>query len=56
VGASLAGAKAAEAARVVTAAMNVNIWDVTDDLRQLIESRAPIDPARLAAPDTRSPR
>jgi 3-phenylpropionate/trans-cinnamate dioxygenase ferredoxin reductase subunit len=36
---------------VVTAAMNVNIWDVTDDLKAIIEARTPIDPARLADPD-----
>jgi len=35
-------------AGVVTAAMNVNIWDVNDQLRALIGAR--IDPARLADP------
>lgn len=33
----------------VTAAMNVNIWDVNDDLRALIGSKA--DPMRLADPE-----
>jgi 3-phenylpropionate/trans-cinnamate dioxygenase ferredoxin reductase subunit len=33
------------AGRRVVAAMNVNVWDVTDDLTRLIESRAPVDPA-----------
>jgi 3-phenylpropionate/trans-cinnamate dioxygenase ferredoxin reductase component len=36
--------------RRVLAGMNVNVWDVTDDLKQLIRSRAEIDPARLADP------
>jgi 3-phenylpropionate/trans-cinnamate dioxygenase ferredoxin reductase component len=39
------------AGRRVVAAMNVNVWDVTDDLTRLIESRAPVDPARLVDPD-----
>jgi len=34
---------------VVTAAMNVNVWDVSDDLRATIGTR--IDPARLADPE-----
>jgi 3-phenylpropionate/trans-cinnamate dioxygenase ferredoxin reductase subunit len=34
-------------AGVVTAAMNVNVWDVVDELKAIIEARAPIDPARL---------
>lgn len=33
---------------VVTAAMNVNIWDVQDDLRALVGKQ--VDPARLADP------
>jgi 3-phenylpropionate/trans-cinnamate dioxygenase ferredoxin reductase subunit len=37
--------------RVVTAAMNVNTWDVVDDLRAIIEARTPIDPIRLTDPD-----
>lgn len=35
----------------VTAAMNVNVWDVADDLKALIATRATVDPARLADPD-----
>ncbi len=34
--------------RRVVAGMNVNVWDVTDDIRALIESGQRIDPARLA--------
>ncbi|MGE3447784.1 MAG: NAD(P)/FAD-dependent oxidoreductase [Microbacteriaceae bacterium] len=37
--------------RVVTAAMNVNIWDVVDDLRAIVEARTPTDPTRLADPN-----
>ena len=36
---------------VVAAAMNANVWDVTDALQTLIRSRARLDPARLADPD-----
>lgn len=36
----------------VTAAMNVNVWDVVDDLRALIDSPKPVDPAALADPGT----
>jgi 3-phenylpropionate/trans-cinnamate dioxygenase ferredoxin reductase component len=35
----------------VWAAMNVNVWDVVDDLQALIRSGAQVDPARLADPD-----
>lgn len=28
---------------ILTAAMNVNVWDVADELRALIETRAPVD-------------
>jgi 3-phenylpropionate/trans-cinnamate dioxygenase ferredoxin reductase subunit len=35
----------------VLAAMNVNVWDVTDDLQRLIRERAVIDDRRLADPD-----
>jgi 3-phenylpropionate/trans-cinnamate dioxygenase ferredoxin reductase subunit len=35
----------------VVAAMNVNVWDVVDDLQALIRSRAVIDHERLADPD-----
>ncbi|MFI6172947.1 NAD(P)/FAD-dependent oxidoreductase [Nocardia sp. NPDC051052] len=34
----------------VLAAMNVNVWDVTDPITQLIRQRTPIDTARLADP------
>jgi 3-phenylpropionate/trans-cinnamate dioxygenase ferredoxin reductase subunit len=36
---------------LVTAAMNVNVWDVVDDLKALIETRTKVDPARLADAD-----
>jgi 3-phenylpropionate/trans-cinnamate dioxygenase ferredoxin reductase subunit len=32
----------------VLAGMNVNVWDVTDDIKALIQSRAVVDPLRLA--------
>lgn len=32
----------------VLAGMNVNVWDVGDDVRELITSRRTVDPARLA--------
>jgi 3-phenylpropionate/trans-cinnamate dioxygenase ferredoxin reductase subunit len=35
----------------VTAAMNVNIWDVTEPLKQLIRSRTQVAADRLANPD-----
>jgi 3-phenylpropionate/trans-cinnamate dioxygenase ferredoxin reductase subunit len=31
--------------------MNVNIWDVVDDIKELIRSGQTVDPARLADPD-----
>jgi len=34
----------------VQAAMNVNIWDVTDDLQELVRAGRPVDTARLADP------
>ena len=37
--------------RVVVAGMNVNVWDVNDDIQELIRSGAEADPARLADPD-----
>ncbi|HEX5995260.1 MAG TPA: FAD-dependent oxidoreductase [Jiangellales bacterium] len=37
-------------ARVV-AVMNVNVWDVTEALQNLIRSAKPVDPDRLADPD-----
>jgi 3-phenylpropionate/trans-cinnamate dioxygenase ferredoxin reductase subunit len=36
---------------LVLAGMNVNIWDVTDDIRDLIRDGLPVDPERLANPD-----
>jgi 3-phenylpropionate/trans-cinnamate dioxygenase ferredoxin reductase subunit len=30
--------------------MNVNVWDVTADIENLIRSRTPVDLARLADP------
>jgi 3-phenylpropionate/trans-cinnamate dioxygenase ferredoxin reductase subunit len=35
----------------VVAGMNVNVWDVTSDIENLIRSRMPVDLARLADPD-----
>ena len=35
----------------VLAGMNVNVWDVVDDVKAIIRSRRPIDPDRLADPD-----
>jgi 3-phenylpropionate/trans-cinnamate dioxygenase ferredoxin reductase subunit len=34
----------------VLAGMNVNVWDVTDDIQQLVRSGTPVDPDRLADP------
>ena len=34
----------------VLAGMNVNVWDVLDDVKSLIRSRTPVDPDRLADP------
>ncbi|HEX9041387.1 MAG TPA: FAD-dependent oxidoreductase [Trebonia sp.] len=34
----------------VIAGMNVNVWDVTDDIQSLIRSARPLDPARLSDP------
>ncbi|GEL17746.1 NAD(P)/FAD-dependent oxidoreductase [Pseudonocardia asaccharolytica] len=34
----------------VLAGMNVNVWDVTDDIQRLVRSGAPVDPDRLADP------
>ena len=36
---------------IVVAGMNVNVWDVTTSIQQLIRDRVAIDPARLADPD-----
>ena len=35
----------------VLAGMNVNVWDVTGPIGDLVRSGAPVDPARLADPD-----
>jgi 3-phenylpropionate/trans-cinnamate dioxygenase ferredoxin reductase component len=35
----------------VVAGMNVNIWDVSDDIQALIRSERPVDAQRLADPD-----
>ena len=32
--------------------MNVNIWDVLDDVKALIKSRTPVDGDRLADPQS----
>jgi 3-phenylpropionate/trans-cinnamate dioxygenase ferredoxin reductase subunit len=36
---------------VVVAGMNVNVWDVNDDIQTLIRAARPVDPARLTNPD-----
>jgi 3-phenylpropionate/trans-cinnamate dioxygenase ferredoxin reductase component len=36
----------------VLAGMNVNVWDVTEQIKTLVLSGASVDPARLADPDT----
>ena len=36
---------------VVIAGMNVNVWDVSDDIQALIRAARPVDPARLTNPD-----
>ena len=35
---------------IVVAGMNVNVWDVNDDIQSLIRSRRQIDPTRLTNP------
>jgi 3-phenylpropionate/trans-cinnamate dioxygenase ferredoxin reductase subunit len=35
----------------VVAGMNVNVWDVTEDIQALIRAGRPVDRARLADPD-----
>jgi 3-phenylpropionate/trans-cinnamate dioxygenase ferredoxin reductase component len=35
----------------VVAGMNVNVWDVQDDIQSLIRSARPIDPTRLTTPE-----
>lgn len=39
-----------DAAHRITAAMNVNVWDVIDAVKPIIAARHPVDPARLADP------
>jgi 3-phenylpropionate/trans-cinnamate dioxygenase ferredoxin reductase subunit len=34
----------------VLAGMNVNVWDVLDDVKALIRSQSPVDPDKLADP------
>src|SRR6185312_657274 len=36
---------------VVTAGMNVNVWDVVEDIRAIIAAGKPVDPAKLADPN-----
>jgi 3-phenylpropionate/trans-cinnamate dioxygenase ferredoxin reductase component len=36
--------------RRVVAGMNVNVWDVADDIAALVASRRPVDPLRLSDP------
>jgi len=36
----------------VVAGMNVNVWDVSDDIQALIRSRRPVEEAPLSDPDT----
>ena len=37
--------------RRLVAGMNVNVWDVNDDIQGLIRSARPLDPGRLANPE-----
>jgi 3-phenylpropionate/trans-cinnamate dioxygenase ferredoxin reductase subunit len=39
----------------VVAGMNVNVWDVSDDIQALIRARRPVDESRLADPDVPIP-
>ena len=41
-----------DAGNRVLAGMNVNIWDVLDDIKRLIRSKRPMEPDRLADPQT----
>jgi 3-phenylpropionate/trans-cinnamate dioxygenase ferredoxin reductase subunit len=34
----------------VVAGMNVNVWDVSDDIQALVRAHRPVDVARLADP------
>ena len=40
----------------VLAGMNVNVWDVADQIGDLIRSQAEVDPSRLPTPTSRSRR
>jgi 3-phenylpropionate/trans-cinnamate dioxygenase ferredoxin reductase component len=40
----------------VVAGMNVNVWDVSDDIQALIRSRRPVDAARLTDPSIPIPQ
>ena len=35
---------------IVTASMNVNVWDVVQELKAIVAARRPLDPGRLADP------
>jgi 3-phenylpropionate/trans-cinnamate dioxygenase ferredoxin reductase subunit len=35
----------------VLAGMNVNIWDVNEQVQELVRGGRPVDPGRLADPD-----
>jgi 3-phenylpropionate/trans-cinnamate dioxygenase ferredoxin reductase component len=39
----------------VRAGMNVNVWDVSEQIQQLVRSGRPVDPARLADPSVPLP-
>lgn len=41
-----------DGANRVLAGMNVNVWDVLDDVKALITSRSPVDPGKLADPQS----
>jgi NADPH-dependent 2,4-dienoyl-CoA reductase/sulfur reductase-like enzyme len=36
----------------ILASMNVNVWDVVDEIKPLIAARTPVDPDKLVDPDT----
>jgi 3-phenylpropionate/trans-cinnamate dioxygenase ferredoxin reductase component len=44
-----------DGANRVLAGMNVNIWDVLDDVKALIKSQSPVDPDKLADPQSPLP-
>jgi len=39
----------------LVAGLNMNVWDVSDPIRELIRSRRPLDPGEFADPDTPLP-